>query len=123
MPMEPITTAERLSILLDVDISLTRYSDVEHNDYRASISDYCVYHTLKEMFESDMDELEPYNIWTTTPDEVMAHIIDNKKVFTIQFGWEDLWESLRDYLTENKFVVHGDDISDEEYQQLLEGNK
>ena len=120
--MSDLSTEDRMKILLDVDVLLTKYSD-NNGRYRPSIPDYATYNALQEMYESDMDESEPYIVWTVTPDVVMESIIDSHSVFTTDFGWEDFSDGIRDYLTENGFVVHSDDLEEDEYQQLLEGRK
>jgi hypothetical protein len=53
----------------------------------------------------------------------MQHIIDNNQLFTVDYGWEDMMDSIRDYLTDQDFIVHCDDLEEDEYQQLLEGRK
>jgi hypothetical protein len=78
---------------------------------RPGISDLITFDLLVDMYEQD--DSDPY-YWTTTPDVVMQHIIDNNELFTIDYGWEDLTDSLRDYLTNNGFVKDIDDVEEEE---------
>ena len=114
-----ITTEERVNLIVDIDVLMTKYSNINGN-YRPSISDYATYALLMEFYSSDMDQADPDTIWKYKPDEVFAKIINDNKQFEIDFGWEDMVDSIRDYLTENNLVVYADDLSEEEYQQLLE---
>ena len=80
---------------------------------RLGLQDLIVFDTLVNMHQSDMDEIYPTIIWRSTPDEIMQDIIDSKKTFIIDFGWEDLFDSLREYMTMNKFIVDSDDSTEE----------
>jgi hypothetical protein len=97
--------------------SMTEYS---RTSGRPGLQDLITFDQLCEMYESDMSELEPYNVWVKTPDEIMQEILTDNQVFTIDFGWEDLWDSLRDYCTNKAFIVQSDDLEEDEYKQLLE---
>jgi len=90
---------------------------------RPGLSDLITFDILMDMHERDMSDLDPEFIWTETPDNVMQHIIDNNQLFTVDHGWEDMMDSIRDYLTDQGFIVHCDDLEEDEYQQLLEGRK
>ena len=80
-----------------------------------------VYDILMGMYENDYYLPDPEYLWRKTPDEIMQHIIASPRIFDFEYGWEQLEEEIRDYLTENDFIVSPDDVSDEEYQQLMEG--
>ena len=107
-------------LIEDAYASITAYSS---KSGRLGLQDLIVFDLLVGMHEDDMSDLQPDHVWTTTPDEVMQSIIDSQKTFTIDFGWEDLIDSLRDYMTAKEFVVDSDDLDEEEYQQLREGRK
>ena len=62
----------------------------------------------------DMNMQDDEYVWFNTPDEVMQHIVDNNVTFTLQFGLEDLWHAIREYLIENDFVKSIDDVKEEE---------
>ncbi len=90
---------------------------------RLGLQDLIVFDLLMGMYESEMGDLDPSSLWTASPDEVMQSIIDSNKTFTVDYGWEDLIDSLRDYMTQNKFIVDSDDLTEEEYKQLVERTK
>lgn len=117
-----ITPNERLNLLLDIKIDMTKYTDSKGSDYRPAIQDYVTYHTLINMYEDDYSELQPYTLWRKKPDEIMLSIIDSTKLFTIDFGWDDLYDSIREYLQQEDFVVDSDELTEEEYNKLMEEN-
>jgi hypothetical protein len=117
-----ITPQERMDLLLDINISMTKYTDSNGSDYRPAIQDYVTYHTLLGMYESDYSELQPYMLWRKKPDEIMLGIIDSTQLFTIDWGWEDLHEAIREWLILKEFIVDVDEVSEEEYKQLMEAN-
>jgi ATP-dependent protease Clp ATPase subunit len=114
-----ITPQERLDILVDINVSMSRYTNAGFN-YRPSIQDYVTYHCLLNLYENDMGDLDPQYLWRKTPDEIMLAIIESNMLFVIDYGWEDLDESIRDWVTEKGFVVNSDEVSEEEYKQLME---
>jgi hypothetical protein len=116
-----ITPEERMDILFDINILMSRYTN-SGNNYRPSIQDYITYHILLGMYENDMSDMEPEYIWRKKPDEVMLEIINSTELFVIDFGWEDLDESIREWVIKKDFVVHCDELTEEEYQQLMEAN-
>lgn len=78
-------------------------------DWRPGIVDLFVLEILTEMKESDYtDQEKPEFIWHKTPIEVMEYIISKGYIFDIEFGTEDLLESIRDYLIINDFIVNAD---------------
>jgi hypothetical protein len=111
-----------MQILEDVNLLLTKYT---HYDgpakFRPSIQDYITYYTLISMYESDYNDTEPYYIWRKKPDEIMQLIIDSERLFTIDFGWEDLDESLREWLANEEHIISADDVDEDEYQTNLKG--
>jgi hypothetical protein len=109
-----------IQLIEDAYQSITTYSS---KNGRLGLQDLIVFDLLVGMHENDMSDLEPYVVWTTTPDEIMQSIIDSNKTFTIDFGWEDLIDSLRDYMTAKGFIVDSDDLDEKEYQRLIEGRK
>jgi hypothetical protein len=115
-----ITPQERLSLLLDIKIGMTKYTDADGSDWRPAIQDYATYHTLLNMYEDDYSEPTPYILWRKKPDEIMLNIINSDKLFTVDWGWEDLNESLREWLIEKEFIVDADELKEEEYNQLIE---
>jgi len=115
-----ITPQERMDLLLDINVSMTKYTDSNGSDWRPAIQDYVTYHTLRNMYEDDYSELKPYTLWRKKPDEIMLSIINSTQLFTIDFGWEDLHESIREWLIEEEFIVDADEASEEEYKQLME---
>ena len=78
---------------------------------RPGIQDLMTFDILVDMHETD--DSDPY-FWTTTPDVVMQNIIDSGEIFVIDYGWEDMSDSIRDYLTNNDFVKDIDDVEEEE---------
>lgn len=115
-----ITPKERLDILLDINILMTRYTDSNGSDYRPSISDYITYHTMLSMYDADYADIEPYTLWRKKPDQIMFDIYESNKLFTIDYGWDDLHESIREWLALKGFIVSSDDLSEEEYNKLIE---
>lgn len=99
---------DRVSLLVDIDVLMKKYTD--QTPYRPAISDFSTYNALVEMCETDEGEF----IWNATPDEVMQHILDTNTFFSVEYGWEDLYDSLRDYVIDNDFVTSVDDIEEEE---------
>jgi hypothetical protein len=117
-----IKAIDRMNLLVDISVAMSKYTNAGSN-WRPGIQDYCTFHTLINLYEDDMSDDNLEYMWTKTPDEIMYHIIETNNGFTIDYGWDDLYDSLRDYVKANKFVIHVDDMSDEEYNQLIEGRK
>lgn len=115
-----ITSEERMELLLDINVSMTKYTDSNGSDYRPAIQDFATYHTLLSMYSDDYSEYKPYTLWRKKPDEIMLGIIESTQLFTIDFGWEDLHESIREWLIEKEFIVDADELSEEEYNKLME---
>jgi len=115
-----ITTQERIDLLVDLEITMTNYSDSNGSNWRPALQDYATYHTLLNLYEGDMSDMQPEYLWRKKPDEIMTEIINSNRLFVIDTGWEDLYEDVREWATEKGFVVHCDELDEEEYQQLME---
>jgi hypothetical protein len=113
---------DRMQLLENSLQAISAYSLKDGQYWRPGIVDLFVYDTLMSMHESDYAQLEPEPFWTKTPDEIMQHIVETEKYFDLEGGAQDLWEELRDYLTDNGFNVDPQELTDEQYQKLLEGN-
>ena len=110
----------RLDQLQDMQIKVTEYSKQEQ--WRPGLCDLWVFDTLVSMYESDYEDVEfMSHIWRKKPDEIMQHILDTHRIFDLEYGPDQLSDELRDYMTDNDFIVHVDDVSDEELQANLEG--
>ena len=108
-----------IKLIEDAWASITAYTK---SGGRLGLSDLILYDTLVNMYESDMEDSDPYLIWLETPDHIFQKIVsDNEVSFDTRYGWESYDESIREYLTAKNLVVNSDDLEDEEYQQLLEG--
>ena len=112
----------RMQILEDLQLKITEYSRIQSDEWRPGLCDLWVYDTLVSMYESDYEDVEfMSHIWRKKPDEIMQYILDSHRIFDLEYGPEQLSDELRDYMTDNDFIVHVDDVSDEEYQTNLEG--
>lgn len=119
-----ISPLERMGLLVDINVSMTKYTNGNvASNYRPAIQDYCTFHTLVNMYESDVSDEQPDYAWKSTPDEIMYYIVENNKHFSIDFGWEDLYDSLRDFVNQEGFVVDIEDLTEDEYNQLIERSK
>jgi hypothetical protein len=101
-------------MLTNIEQAYALITDYTNKTGRPGIPDLMTFDILVDMHESD--ESDPY-YWTTTPDVVMQHIVDNNEQFTIDYGWEDMSDAIRDYLTDNDFVKDVDDVEDEEEEE------
>lgn len=109
---------EQMRLLEEAVAYVSKYTK---NYNRPGLMDLWVYDMLISMHESDYSSVEFMTyIWRKTPDEVMQHIIESGRIFDLEFGWDQLDEEIRDYMLENDFISHVDDVSDEEYQTNLE---
>lgn len=110
-----------MQILEDVMIQLNKYTTMQ--PWRPSLMDIWVYDRLLSMHENDYDNGSsiPDYLWRKTPDEIMQHIIDSPKIFDMEYGWDSFDDDVRNYLTDNNFIVDPMNVSDEEYQNNLEG--
>ena len=111
-----------MEMLEDLQVKVTQYSLLISDEWRPGLLDLWVYDTLVSMYESDYDDVEFMSyIWRKKPDEIMQHILDTRRIFDLEYGIETFQDELRDYMTDNDFIVHIDDVSDEELQANLEG--
>ena len=110
-----------MQILEDMHILLNKYTSMQ--PWRPSLVDLWVYNTLINMNEGDYsnESTVPDFIWKKNPDEIMQEIIDGPRIFDMEYGWDTLDEEIREYLIMNDFIVDPMDVSDEEYQNNLEG--
>ena len=44
---------------------------------------------------------------------IMSSILDNNHAFDIEYGSEDLYDSVRDYLIDNDFITHIDELEED----------
>jgi hypothetical protein len=106
----------RMQLLEDALQNITAYT--KHEDgWRPGLVDVVVYNALISMHEDD--EQEGYYKWNSTPDVIMEKIMNSGHIFDLEYGMEDLYEALRDYLTEKDFVT---DVDDEEEKEEEEEN-
>mgnify|MGYP006278929803 CR=1 FL=1 len=113
--------SERMQILEDTMVELNKYTNMQ--PWRPSLMDLWVYDKLITMHESDYENGSsiPDFIWHKKPDEIMETIIASDKIFDMEYGWDDFDEQVRDYLIINDFIADPMEVSDEEYQNNLEG--
>ena len=113
----------RMQLLNEMIESLKEYTH-EQKTWRPGLVDLAVYNEMIDMHESDMDnpEFAEY-LWKSTPDVVMEYVIETNHGFesALEFGSEQLYEELRDYLIEEDFMISIDDADDEDDEQLTEG--
>jgi hypothetical protein len=110
----------RMALLLDMQIILTKYTDKGGN-WRPGLCDIWTYNALINMHESDDEDGFQTYIWRNTPDEIMEYILQEGRIFDLEYGVEDLYEALREYMLDRKFIVNIDEVDDEELQTNLEG--
>ena len=113
----------RMGLLKDMFQTLNKYTHQQEN-WRPGLVDLAIYNELSDMHESSTSSVEMADyIWKRDVDYIMNHILETNHFFdsALEFGSEQLYEELNDYLVENDFIVDPMDIDDEEYQQLLEG--
>lgn len=102
----------RMQMLEDALYEIQSYT--KHEDgWRPGLVDVFVYSYLMDMHEIDTTDESPELIWQDTPDHIMEHITKSGYVFDLEYGTQDLWEALRDYLLENKFVKSVDEEEEE----------
>lgn len=109
-----------IKLIEDAYQSITSYSSLTG---RLGLQDLIVFDSLLNLLESDMDNLDGYWLWTTTPDEVMQCIIDINRNFTIDFGWDDLIADLRFFMLTRGFIVRIEDLTEKQYNDLIETGK
>ena len=114
--------SKRFDLLKQANSILDEYVKSD-TDWRPVFVDLIVYDNLLGMHESDYDNgsTVPDYLWRKTPDEIMQIIIDSPKIFDMEYGWDSFDDDVRQYLIDNNFIVDPMDVSDEEYQNNLEG--
>lgn len=98
----------RIELLEEAYALVSQYTTTDY--WRPSITDLMVYDIMIDWHQNDEDSY----IWYKKPDEVMQHIIDQRYIFDLQYGLEQLDEEIRDYLLNNNFIKSLDDVDEEE---------
>ena len=114
----------RMGLLTEMFQALSKYTN-QQDTWRPGLVDLAIYNELNDMYHNDMDNPEHADyFWKQEPDYIMNYILETNRFFdsALEFGSEQLYEELTDYLTKNDFIVDPTEIDDEEEdQQLLEG--
>ena len=85
------------------------------NGWRPGLVDIFIYNHLLDMREDDQYDVDNVEwIWNNTPDEIMQKISDSNYIFDLEYGLEDLYETLRNYIHEQDFITHVDELEEEE---------
>ena len=101
----------RMQLLEEAYASMHQYTT--HADgWRPGLVDLALYNTLISIHENDADG-EEYK-WNDTPDHIMESIMNSGRIFDLEYGMEDLYEAVREYLTTNNFITHVDELEEEE---------
>ena len=101
---------------------LCKYTQTPEDEFRPGLVDLYVYDILVSAYEKDYEDVNFMDyLWRVTPDEAMLNIIENNKLFSLEFGDEYIYEELVDYLGDKELIIHVDDATEEEYQSNLEG--
>lgn len=100
--------ATRIEILENAYALIDEYTKL--GEWRAGLVDIFVYHYLIEMHQEDYYDADNQEwIWSDTPDHIMEKIIADGPNFDLEWGPQDLWDFLRDYLHDNNHIKHIDD--------------
>lgn len=113
--------SERMQILEEAQTLITKYTHIK--PWRPGLIDLYAYTTIINMHDNDYTDDNVEYIWRKTPDEVMAFLVEDTKIFDLEYGWDQFDEDIREYLLENEFIVSCDDVTEEEYKENLERNK
>ena len=101
---------------------LCKYTQTPEDEFRPGLVDLYVYDILVSAYEKDYEDVNFMDyLWRVTPDEAMLNIIENNKIFSMQYGEEYLYEELIQYLNDEELIIHVDDATEEEYTSNLEG--
>lgn len=100
----------RLDLLKNAHTAIGSYTKTD--GWRPGIVDLLVYDYLEDMSEADKRELDW--VWQMSLDEAMQHIIDSNTIFTLDYGTEDLWDGVREYLSDNGITKSVDDVEEDE---------
>ena len=99
----------RLDLLKNAHAAINSYTKTD--DWRPGLVDLLVYDYLEDMYQADSDD--GTTIWQMSLDEAMQHIIDSNTRFTLEWGTEDMWDGIRDYLSQHGITKEIDDIEEE----------
>jgi hypothetical protein len=93
--------SDRINLLESALINVKAYT--KHTDgWRPGLVDLFVYDYLMQMHEEDEENLDI--VWTDTPDHIIEAIMNSGFIFDLEFGSQDLWEALRDYLNNKGYT-------------------
>jgi hypothetical protein len=121
-PMETSNALIKMALLETAYAHLCKYTSTPEDEFRPGLVDLYVYDILVSAYEKDYEDVNFMDyLWRVTPDEAMLHIIENNKIFSLEFGDEYIYEELMDYLGDKELIIHVDDATEEEYQSNLEG--
>lgn len=110
----------RVALLESMHESLKQYTH-DQESWRPGLVDLVIYNQLTDMLTDDMDSPEaPDYLWRNDVNHIMGYILDTNHFFdsALEFGSEQLFEELTEYLITNDFII--DPVDDEELQQLLD---
>jgi hypothetical protein len=120
--METSNALIKMALLETAYEHLCKYTGTPSDDYRPGLSDLYVYDILLSEYDNNYSDAESMShLWRVTPDEAMFYIIENNKLFSLQYGDEIIYEQLMEYLTDKELIIHVDDADEEEYTSNLEG--
>ena len=120
--METSNALIKMALLETAYAHLCKYTSTPEDEFRPGLVDLYVYDILVSAYEKDYEDVNFMDyLWRVTPDEAMLHIIENNKIFSLEFGDEYIYEELMDYLGDKELIIHVDDATEEEYQSNLEG--
>ena len=120
--METSNALIKMALLETAYAHLCKYTSTPEDEFRPGLVDLYVYDILVSAYEKDYEDVNFMDyLWRVTPDEAMLHIIENNKLFSLEFGDEYIYEELMDYLGDKELIIHVDDATEEEYQSNLEG--
>lgn len=102
----------RIQLLEDALQNIQAYT-VHEDGWRPGLVDIFVYNYIIDMHDIDSTEENPEYKWNDTPDHIMQKIMESGFIFDLEYGTQDLWEILRDYLIQNDFVKSIDEEEEE----------
>ena len=121
-PMETSNALIKMALLETAYAHLCKYTSTPEDEFRPGLVDLYVYDILVSAYEKDYEDVNFMDyLWRVTPDEAMLHIIENNKIFSLEFGDEIIYEKIMEYLSDEELIIHVDDASEEEYTSNLEG--
>ena len=120
--METSNAIIKMALLETAYEHLCKYTQTPEDEFRPGLVDLYVYDILVSAYEKDYEDVQFMDyLWRVTPDEAMLYLIENNKVFSLEYGDEIVHEQLMDYLTDKELIIHVDDADEEEYTSNLEG--